>query len=119
MEITLPWPNKKLSPNARLHFQEKARIVKTDRQLAFYMTQEKAVDEDLSGLLALRIIFHPPDRRRRDWDNLAASCKSYQDGVFSALNLDDSCIRRVTLIIGAPQQGGEVVIRINRLRKEG
>jgi len=46
------------------------------------------------GMLAR---LHPPDKRRRDLDNMHATLKYYLDGVFKALGVDDSCLQRVTL----------------------
>jgi crossover junction endodeoxyribonuclease RusA len=37
----------------------------------------------------LNIIFHPPDRRHRDLDNMLASIKSGLDGVADAWGVND------------------------------
>jgi hypothetical protein len=44
-------------------------------------------------VLELRIMFHPPDRRKYDWDNLLARMKAGLDGVADGLGVDDSLFR--------------------------
>jgi crossover junction endodeoxyribonuclease RusA len=55
--------------------------------------------------LAVHLHFVPPDRRRRDLDNLIASMKAGLDGLADALGVDDS---RWKLSAEAPAAGGEV-----------
>ncbi len=43
------------------------------------------------------MLFHAPDRRRRDLDNLLSSCKSYLDGVALAYGINDSRLRPMTI----------------------
>lgn len=69
----------------------------------------------------LDIVFQAADRRRRDLDNLIASCKAYIDGLVGAngVVVDDAHDR---LSISASYQIGEVeqtVFRITRMADEG
>jgi len=40
------------------------------------------------------LAFYFPDRRHRDDDNAAASCKAYRDGIADALRIDDHHLRQ-------------------------
>jgi crossover junction endodeoxyribonuclease RusA len=94
--VTLPWPDRRLSPNARVHWSKKARVSKRARKDAFILTcsaiQLNPLDM-LGDTLPLHITFRPKDRRRRDEDNLIASMKPYLDGIAQALGVDDSRFR--------------------------
>lgn len=58
----------------------------------------------------LEITFHPPNKIKRDLDNMLASIKSGLDGIADGFKCDDSewspTIRR-----GTPTPGGAVVVR--------
>jgi hypothetical protein len=102
LSIMLPWPDKKLSPNARVH------------PLALYRAKKKAKgDARLETLafvsavqarfgrgwwhscprLRVSIAATPKDNRRRDEDNLQASLKAALDGIADALGIDDHKFR--------------------------
>jgi crossover junction endodeoxyribonuclease RusA len=51
----------------------------------------KALPEGAPLRVTLKI--YPPDKRRRDWDNIVASLKSGLDGIADALGIDDSRFR--------------------------
>lgn len=55
--------------------------------------------------------FYPPDKRRRDVDNLLASLKSALDGICDAWGIDDSRFRMIILRMEAPIKGGKVVVK--------
>jgi crossover junction endodeoxyribonuclease RusA len=88
--IDLQWPYKELSPNHKAHWAEKGRWVKQARADAYQEAQYQAPTLDRiypnENLVSLRI-FYPPTTGRnsgRQWDsdNLGASLKAYQDGLF-------------------------------------
>lgn len=60
----------------------------------------------------MTITFNPPDRRKRDRDNMIAAFKSGQDGLSDALNVDDSLFVP-TYRIGEPVPGGEVIVEFS------
>ena len=60
----------------------------------------------------IKLVFYPPDKRRRDLDNLFSSMKHTLDGVASALGIDDSQFRPVMLDFGDVVKGGQVVMTI-------
>ena len=60
----------------------------------------------------LTIVFHPPDKKRRDLDNCLASLKSALDGIADALRVDDSGWA-LTITKAAPVPGGRVDVTIS------
>ena len=109
--MVFPWPDSRLSPNKR--FDRRALIaVKGAAKLeAHFITHEAQLairDVDLQ----LTLTFYPPDRRKCDLDNLYATFKAYQDGMFLALGIDDCKIERVILQRGNPIPGGQVFVQI-------
>lgn len=90
--IVLPLPDKCLSPNARVHWAKKARVVKSYRQSAHVATLKatecRVMDWQKAKYTAR---FYFPNNRRRDADNAIASIKSALDGVADAdLVVNDS-----------------------------
>ena len=96
MIITLPYPDKILSPNARAHFMAVARAKKKARESACWATIAAAgskanlAEYIQMETITLAIAFYPVDNRRRDIDNALASLKSAVDGIADALGVDDS-----------------------------
>lgn len=92
MIIRLPYPDPVLFPNRRNgHSYHKTHAAKVKaRDGAFWATKEvcKAFS-DHGGYIALSLLFIAPDKRRRDWDGLVGAFKACQDGVASALGVDD------------------------------
>ncbi len=108
--IFLPWPDPRLSPNAREDRRAIAGIRKAQKDTAFWLAKKAALSfPHLSKQPHVRITFHPPDKRRRDLDNLLASIKSALDGVALATGVDDS-LWGLTIIKADPVKGGSVVI---------
>ena len=117
VEIVLPWPDKRLSPNARIHRMQRAKLVKEARSAAYYLALE-ARAKRLSGSdrLALDLTFCPPDKRRRDWDNVIASLKGAFDGIADACGVDDSRWQ-VSFRWGDPCKGGAVVCVVKSVQE--
>ena len=114
--IVLPWPDKILSPSARVkHWAPKAAAVKLAKEMAFCRVLNR--HDDLGDVdLEIEYIFHPPDRRKRDLDNMVAACKAYLDGACQGLRIDDSQIKLVKPIRwGALVKGGSVELRIGAI----
>ena len=55
--------------------------------------------------------FHPPDKRRRDLDNMLASAKQGIDAISAAIGLDDYHFG-FTIVRGEPVKGGRIVVDI-------
>lgn len=110
IEISLPWPHKGLSPNARLHHMALAKLKQAYRAQCRLLASQHRQPVPASPALVLE--FMPPDRRRRDRDNLLASMKSGIDGVCDALGVDDSAFDPLVVSMKGPVKGGAVVLRI-------
>jgi crossover junction endodeoxyribonuclease RusA len=95
MKLVLPWPNRRLSPNARLHYMHKARVVREAREFAGWETLKQLPDAVRQSIahgedaIAVKIAFYPPDKRHRDDDNMLAMFKSYRDGIADGLKVND------------------------------
>jgi crossover junction endodeoxyribonuclease RusA len=91
MIVELPFPTADLSPNARLHWAKKAKAAKAYRSECHWLTLAAGIRRiDWTGDIHLWIDFFPPDRRRRDDDNMIAAFKSGRDGIADALRVDDN-----------------------------
>jgi len=72
--IRLPWPPRELSPNSRKDRRAVTPKRKAYRDAGFYAAKASGLAVAHDATLAIR--FHPPDRRRRDLDNMLASIKA-------------------------------------------
>ena len=103
--VLLPWPPRELWQNSRYHWRQRAsatRQARSDGHLAA-----------ITGCLAdvrgegwqhrLSFDFCPPDRRKRDLQNMPATMKPYIDGIADYLKVDDSTFR-----ISWPEEWGTV-----------
>lgn len=94
--VTLPWPPKELSPNARMHYMALHRAKKAYRT-ACWMLARKAGMSAVTLMGAdqadVHLAFYPPDRRLRDADNMLASMKAGLDGLADALKVDDRAFK--------------------------
>ena len=115
--VRLPWPLPYLSPNSRAHWSNKAKQANWYRHECGRRVRDEiaALHDEKSSLKALNergvclsIRFCPPDKRRRDLDNMLASIKAGIDGIADALGVDDQHFS-LRLERGEPKKGGEVV----------
>ena len=79
------------------------------------ITRDAGLAVPVEGALQWRLVFCPPDKRRRDLDNLYSSMKNTSDGIFAALGADDSRIKRAVLEFGPVEPGGAVYVEIKML----
>lgn len=89
-DVVLPWPPSGLSPNARLHWARKAKLAKDYRAECAWQCKAAGLEAPESERISMIVEFMPPDRRRRDDDNMQASFKSGRDGIADALGIDDN-----------------------------
>lgn len=89
MQFTLPWPPVGLSPNARNHWAKTARLKKIYREACSWTAVGQGAYPLKASRLKVHLVFHPPNRRTRDWDNLLASVKAGLDGLADVLRVDD------------------------------
>ena len=98
--LLLPWLDSHLSPNARPHKFQKARLIKQakhDARMvvleAISMRQAGDLPRTMPPPIKAQWIFVPPDKRKRDIDNLTsnAGCKAAVDAcVMEGLLVDDN-----------------------------
>lgn len=113
--ITLPWPPRQLSPNARhAHWSTLARAKRRYRSTCAVLAHFQGARTIDAPELSVSLTFCPPDRRARDMDNCIASLKSGLDGLADILGVDDS---RWTLVVsmGEPTTGGAVLVEVSAL----
>lgn len=117
MIITLPWPDKRLSPNARVHWAVLAGIKKQARAdacalatVAIPLRVKRAI-HDMDGRIPMTIRFYPPDARHRDDDNMVASFKASRDGIADALGVDDRRFRPFYQFMD-PDKPGRIEVEI-------
>lgn len=115
--ITLPWPDPRLNPNKRVHYAQKARIAKKAREAACILAcanvplQARQAAVQGEGPISLAVTFYPPDRRKRDLDNMLASLKPALDGVADAFQADDYRFE-LTLRRADPVKLGKVEVEL-------
>lgn len=120
--VTLPWPDKRLSPNfrCRSHWPI-TRAKRRARELAHQVTVTTLPLSDRRAVAAgdgpiyLEIIFYPPIKRNRDEDNLIASMKAALDGIADALGVDDQRFRGAYAIASKAGPPGRVEVRFAAL----
>lgn len=100
IKFILPFPPSKLSPNGRTHYMAKAKIAADYKRLC----KEYAKAVDISGCefedgenIAVSIIFHEPDRRMRDLDNMLSSCKAGIDAICEVIGVNDKLLRPIRI----------------------
>lgn len=113
IEIELPWPPKELSPNARTHWAKRGKVAKNYRGVCYMLTRQSRIDVNGTPRILLDLEFIPPDRRRRDDDNMLASFKAGRDGLADALDIDDSRFVTQLRVSRETVPGGAVRVRIS------
>lgn len=111
-KITLPWPPKQLSPNARVHWAKKARVAKKYKADCLILTKQANVELPKTDKLHIFVDFYKPDHRIRDQDNIEAAMKSAYDGVAKALGVNDSRFIIHPFVCYEIVKGGKVIITI-------
>lgn len=112
MKIELPYPPSKLNPNRRQHHMALAKARKAFRAECGFEALAQGLNHIDADSLNLRIEFRPPDRRRRDRDNLIAAFKAGQDAIADITGIDDSKFNITYAPLGEPIKGGCVTVEI-------
>ena len=110
MIVILPWPHAGLSPNARVHRMKLVSLKRKYRSQCAWECQIQNLRKIDAEYLHITITFHPPDKRRRDLDNMLASIKSGLDGVADIVGVDDSKWT-LTIVRGLPVRSGQINIQ--------
>lgn len=109
--IELPWPPSKLLPNKKLHWAVKRPIVKKYRSDCFYLCQSLK-GKSWPDTIPVMIEFYPPDRRKRDDDNMIGAFKAGRDGMADAMGVDDNRFKTAYKIC-EPVKKGKIIIRFD------
>lgn len=104
MKVVISWPERALWQNARVHWAERSRAVKSHRHEANVLARRAGLRKPPSDNPKITVTFHPPDRRKRDLQNMPATVKGALDGLADAMGVDDSTFR-----VTFPTEFGEVV----------
>lgn len=116
MKISLPYPDSRLSPNAREDRRKIAPVRAKARRDGYYACIGSGAHKLRSQpSVALKITFHPPDNCTRDLDNAYASIKSHLDGLADAMKRDDSTFHPVILDWGDKVKNGAVVVTLGAM----
>ena len=117
IEITLPWPDKRLNPNVKGSWYIKYKAAEEANTCGYLTAYENGLPNNLDTSLRFEATynFYPPDRRRRDQDNHLGMMKNYVDGFFHYMRGDDSQIKRTILEWGDVTPGGKVVLTLEEL----
>lgn len=109
--IRLGWPDRSLSPNARIDRRSATGTRKAARLEGW--AEAKRVGAVIPADAHMVIEFFPPNKIARDLDNLLASIKAHLDGIANAANVDDSgwsfAVRK-----GPVVKGGAVLIHVTQ-----
>jgi crossover junction endodeoxyribonuclease RusA len=116
--VELPFPDRHLMPNARLHWREKAEYVQlargTAKVLADQANPHHNIEFPKGERVPLMLKFYPPNLKERDLDNMLAASKAAIDGLCDALDINDKMFCPITLDWGKVEKGGRVVVVIGK-----
>lgn len=114
--IELGWPDKVLSPNARVHFMQVSRAKKAAKSEAFWATKVvKPLKWTHDGsALSINLIAHPPKNwATGDADNLIARAKAHIDGAADALGINDKLFNAPTVTWADKCEHGRLIMEIS------
>lgn len=113
-ELVLPWPDRALHPNARVHWGAKSAHTKSAKVAAWATAIAAGWNKQAwpDGPLHIWIDGYPTDRRRRDADGLLSSLKGALDGIADAMGVDDRRFVPHPWVKDEVRKGGEVRVRI-------
>lgn len=114
MNVTLPWPPRELSPNARAHWSKKSKVAKNYRRTCHLLCFDAGLTAP-AARMRLVLEFVPPDLRRRDDDNMLAAFKAGRDGIADALKVDDHHFVTTFSVAKDTTPGGAVRVSIQAL----
>jgi crossover junction endodeoxyribonuclease RusA len=110
-EITLPWPDPKLTPHAKGHWRPKADATKEARNMAWAKAMEAPRVECIPD--ALIFVEYWPAAFRGDVHNMHGRMKAYIDGIADAMGCDDKHFRvDFPSVWAGKSKPGKVVFRI-------
>ncbi len=104
LTLSLPIPDRTVSPNAQRGQSRwaaivKSKAVKQHRKRAQFALEAALEQNGLKGVKwsGYSLAFYFPTMAFRDDDNADGSCKAYRDGCATALKVDDKTLRKIKL----------------------
>ena len=86
--LRIPYPPSALNPNRKAGWKKKYRVKEAySEEVATICIIDRV--PRMRGKVKATITFHPPDKRRRDQDNMIASFKAAQDAIAQRIGVDD------------------------------
>lgn len=105
------WRSTLIGGSVRVLLSKRGRLYRVDVQAL--ILSRYGVLRPLSGRLTVAIVAHPPNRIRRDLDNLL---KGPLDALtFAGVWTDDSLLDRITIERGCVKPGGELLVTIEKI----
>ena len=111
--LMLPWPPSVLNPNCKSHWSQKAKAAKIYHKQCYALANKSNLIAG-EGNNKFIVIFYPPDKRKRDDDNMIGAFKHGRDGVAKALGVDDNRFQLV-FSVGRVVKGGAVGVSLGPL----
>ena len=87
------FPPRDASPNARVHYMKLHSVKKEQGELMTGLILVQGIPDKPMEKAHLTITFESKDKRKRDLDNLLASCKAYIDALVPDVIVDDNAER--------------------------
>lgn len=116
LTISLPWPDKALSPNARSRGWQKGHRAKAAyRRACGWEMKEQKVGAIEAERLSVTLTFHPPAAHHYDEDNLVARMKAGLDALSDALGVDDSRFSLSQRIAEPCRPHGKVIVTVEAI----
>lgn len=123
LTVTLGWPDKALSQNARSRSHwPRTNATKAAREEGFWATRQAMgaqwgaavtkLAHDGSSDVLLRQVAHPPANYAYDRDGIDARLKAHRDGIADALGVNDKHFRPTGIEWGEPTPGGKIIITL-------
>ena len=109
--FTVSWPPPDLWPNSRVDRRRSTATRNRYKSEGWAAALAAGARNLEAEALHVTLVFHPPDRNRRDIDNLVGASKYLIDGIALATGVDDS-LWALTARRGAVVEGGCVAVEI-------
>lgn len=109
LRITLPWPPKELSPNARVNWRTRAKKTKKYKADCWVLFLQR--HRQIRGRWKFKITFCRPDRRSMDLDNAINSIKALQDALSIETGVNDKHFD-CQYAFGEPVKHGAVLVDV-------
>lgn len=110
--VRFPFPNSKLSSNSRISHRWLTRERGIARNAGFSITRDAGWSFPKDAMLEMSIVICPPGRRHYDDDNILSAFKSTRDGIFLALEMNDTCVRRTIMEWGDVEKEGALYVKL-------